>query len=217
MALTIHSFVLGPLGNNTYLVVDDATQKAAVVDPASYCDELLVEIRRRNLQLDYIWLTHAHFDHIAGVHEVVQASEPAPQIALHPGDLELYHSGGGASLFGFSVQPGQPPDIHFEDEQTLLLGQSKLRVLFTPGHSLGHVTIYSEDAGTAFCGDLIFRGSIGRTDLPGGDYNQLMESIRQKILALPPETRLLSGHGPATTLAVELVSNPYLRNLQQHE
>lgn len=210
MALEVVTFELGPMQNNTYLVADTETGQAVVVDPSFDSDVVLEEARKRNWEIKGIWLTHAHFDHIAGVKRLAESSQPPLPVGLHPNDLSLYQQGGMASNFTMKVEPGPKPSLYFDHEQALKLGHHLIEVRYTPGHTPGHVTFYSADAGVALVGDLIFYHGIGRADLPGGNLEALLRSIHTQILTLPPETRLLSGHGPETTVAEEIENNPYL-------
>lgn len=210
MSLTITALELGPLANNTYLLVDSRSGDAAVIDPALGSQRVLDVAAGRGWQFRFIWLTHAHFDHMAGVHQIASSQQPALPVGLHPLDLPLYRNRGDAVKFGMRIDPGPEPSITFAHGQILALGDSRLEVRFTPGHTPGHVVLYAPDEGIAFCGDVIFQGSIGRTDLPGGDYDQLIASIQSQILTLPPHTRLLCGHGPETSVADEIRYNPFL-------
>jgi hydroxyacylglutathione hydrolase len=210
MSLSAFTFKNGPLENNTYLVVDDATLQCAVIDPSFDLQAIEDVVSREGYQLTAIWLTHAHFDHIAGAHRLAESTQPPLPIFLHPADLPIWKERGGAVLFGIDFHPGLPPDHFFHHGQKLQLGDAQLEVFHTPGHSPGHVVLYCAEAGIVFCGDLIFQYGVGRTDLPGGNQDQLLSSIYQYILTLPPETRLLSGHGPETTVAAEVEFNPYL-------
>ncbi len=210
MSLDIVAFTLGPLENNTYLVVDRQSGEAAVIDPAMGSQSVLDAVAAHGWHLRFIWLTHAHFDHIAGVALVAGSRNPPLSVSLHPLDLPLYQNLGGARTFGFHIEAGPEPPVSLTHGQRLVLGDSVLEVRFTPGHTPGHVIFYAPSEGVVFCGDLIFRGSVGRTDLPGGNHHQLIASIQSQILTLPAQTRLLSGHGPETTVAIEIDDNPFL-------
>ncbi len=212
MSLAIVTFQLGPMGNNSYLLADPATCKAAVIDPSFESEAILAEAGKRGWEIKQIWLTHAHFDHLAGAALIANASEPPVPVGLHPADDSLWRSKGGSGLFGVQVDPGPEPVIKFYHGQKLKLGDNELEVRHTPGHTPGHAIFYSAAEKTAFCGDLIFAGSIGRTDLPGGSYEEILRSIRMQVLTLPPETRLLPGHGPETSVAAELAGNPFLKD-----
>ena len=222
--LEIITLTIGPVQTNTYLVADLDTRDAAVIDPAWDGKLILSEAQSRGWRISHLWYTHAHFDHIGGAAAIADASEgPLPLVALHPNDHVLWRAGGGGALFGFDIDPGPEPTIDFYQGQILKLGSVEFEVRFTPGHTTGHCVFYvaehraerSDPIGersrsVCFCGDLIFNGSVGRTDLPGGDWDTLVNSIKTQIFTLPDETRLLSGHGPETTVGYEKQFNSYL-------
>jgi glyoxylase-like metal-dependent hydrolase (beta-lactamase superfamily II) len=208
--LEIIPLVLGPVATNAYLVGDTISHSAVVVDPAWDGELIVEEADRRAWHIEQIWLTHAHFDHIGGIAGVVKSSKVAPTIALHPSDIPLYSVQGGAALFGMQIGSTPEPTIHLKHGQYLILGSHSFEVRHCPGHTPGHVVFYCAVEKIMFCGDVIFWGSIGRTDLPGGDYATLIRSIRSQILTLPNDTRLLSGHGGETTVGEERRDNPFL-------
>jgi hydroxyacylglutathione hydrolase len=210
MSLLVKTFVLGPLENNTYLLADPIRQESVLIDPSFGAEKILPEIETMGLNLTSIWLTHAHFDHTAGVAAVLAAAQNSLKVGLHPLDLPLWQNGGGANLLGLKSEILADPQISFTDGQWLAIGKEKLQVFHTPGHTPGHVIFVSHTSGLAFCGDLIFYHSVGRTDLAGGDSHALYHSIDTCVLTLPDETRILSGHGPETTVAEERKSNPFL-------
>jgi hydroxyacylglutathione hydrolase len=209
--LEIVTFTLGPAMTNAYLVADSDTMDAAVIDPSWDGKVILAEAQRRGWRIAHLWYTHAHFDHIGGAAEIADALNPLPLVALHPNDHVLWRAGGGAPLFGFRIDPGPEPTIDFVHGQILRLGNVQFEVRFTPGHTTGHCILYCAQENVCFCGDLIFAGSVGRTDLPGGNWETLERSIREQIYTLPDETRLLSGHGPETTVSEEKQFNPFVR------
>ena len=209
--LEIITFTLGPAQTNAYLVADSEAKDAAVIDPSWDGHVILAEAQRRGWRIAHLWYTHAHFDHIGGAAEIADALNPLPLVALHPNDHVLWRAGGGAPLFGFRIDPGPEPTIDFVHSQILRLGTVQFEVRFTPGHTLGHCVLYCAQEKVCFCGDLIFSGSVGRTDLPGGDWATLEKSIREQIYTLPDDTRLLSGHGPETTVGEEKQFNPFVQ------
>jgi hydroxyacylglutathione hydrolase len=211
--LEIVSFTLGPAQTNAYLVADAETKDAAVIDPAWDGQIILEAAQKRDWRIAHLWYTHAHFDHIGGAAAIADALNPLPLVALHPNDHVLWRAGGGGAMFGFDIDPGPEPTIDFTHGQILKLGKVEFRVRFTPGHTTGHCIFYVPAAGVCFCGDLIFAGSVGRTDFPGGSWEQLVESIKTQVYTLPDDTRLLSGHGPETTVGEEKRSNPFVKEL----
>jgi len=218
--LEIVPFTLGPAVTNAYLVADSETKEAAVIDPAWDGQIILEAARQRGWRIAHLWYTHAHFDHIGGAAAIADALNPLPLVALHPNDHVLWRAGGGGAVFGFDIDPGPEPTIDFYQGQILRLGSVEFEVRFTPGHTPGHCILYVADfhgepdevhtPSVCFCGDLIFAGSVGRTDLPGGNWEQLLESIETQVFTMPDDTRLLSGHGPATTVGEEKRNNPFV-------
>ena len=208
--LEIVTMTLGPAQTNAYLVADSTTRDAAVIDPSWDGELILSEARSRGWRVAHLWYTHAHFDHLGGAGAIADALNPLPLVALHPDDHVLWRSGGGGAAFGFDIDPGPEPTIDLVQGQILRLGNVVFEVRFTPGHTRGHCIFYVADSGVCFCGDLIFAGSVGRTDLPGGDFATLERSIREQVFTLPDDTRLLSGHGPETTVGREKRSNPFV-------
>ncbi|MCS6995195.1 MAG: MBL fold metallo-hydrolase [Anaerolineales bacterium] len=209
--LEIVSFCLGPVQTNAYLIADPQTREAAVIDPAWDGHLLLAEAQRRGWRIGHLWYTHAHFDHIGGAAAIADALNPLPLVALHPADHVLWRAGGGGRLFGLPIDPGPEPSIDFVHGQILRLGSNVFEVRHVPGHTPGHVLLYCAAERVCFCGDLIFAGGVGRTDLPGGSWESLVYSIRTQVYTLPDDTRLLSGHGPETTVGEEKVSNPFVQ------
>ncbi|HAV78635.1 MAG TPA: hydrolase [Anaerolineae bacterium] len=208
--LEIVSFTLGPAQTNAYLVADSDTKEAVVIDPAWDGHIILAEAQKRGWRIGHLWYTHAHFDHIGGAGAIADALNPLPLVALHPNDHVLWRAGGGGAIFGFDIDPGPEPTIDFVHGQVLKLGNYEFEVRFTPGHTIGHCILYAASENICFCGDLIFNGSVGRTDLPGGDWDQLVKSIKEQVFIMPDDTRLLSGHGPETSVGNEKISNPFV-------
>jgi glyoxylase-like metal-dependent hydrolase (beta-lactamase superfamily II) len=208
--LEIVPFTLGPAQTNAYLVADSDSKEAVVIDPAWDGHLILAEAVKRGWRIGHLWYTHAHFDHIGGAGAIADALNPLPLVALHPADHVLWRAQGGAPLFGFKIDPGPEPTIDFVHGMTMKLGSYTFEVRHVPGHTPGHVVLYCAQAGVCFCGDLIFQENVGRTDLPGGDTHQLIDSIHNQIFTLPDETRLLAGHGPETTVGDEKKYNPFV-------
>jgi hydroxyacylglutathione hydrolase len=208
--LEIVPFTLGPAQTNAYLVADPETREAVVIDPSWDGHLILETAQARNCRIGHLWYTHAHFDHIGGAAAIADALNPLPLVALHPDDHVLWRAGGGGALFGFDIDPGPEPTIDFFHGQILQLGSNEFEVRYTPGHTKGHCVLYVAKEKVCFCGDLIFKQGVGRTDLPGGDFATLERSIREQIFSMPDDTRLLSGHGPETTVGTEKMHNPYV-------
>ena len=208
--LEIVTFTLGPAQTNAYLVADPETKEAAVIDPSWDGHIILKAAQDRGWRIGHLWYTHAHFDHIGGAAAIADALNPLPHVALHPDDHVLWRAGGGGVVFGFDIDPGPEPTIDFVQGMTLKLGSNEFEVRHTPGHTRGLCVLYVAKENICFCGDLIFNGSVGRTDLPGGNFATLEKSIREQIYTMPNETRLLSGHGSETTVGYEKQHNPFV-------
>lgn len=204
---TVRSFTGGAFAENTYLVRCAATGSAIIVDPGAATGSVLETARMAEIPIEAIVLTHAHLDHVEGLAAAKRATG-AP-VYLHPDDLPLYRQAPTqAEWFGMSFDPLPDPDRELRAGETFRFGDCALEIRHTPGHAPGHVILIGD--GAALTGDCVFAGSIGRTDLPGGDLGTLMRSIREQILTLPDETVLHSGHGPDTTVGHERVTNPFL-------
>jgi hydroxyacylglutathione hydrolase len=210
--LKIITTVLGPTQTNTYIIADSKSKSAVLIDPAGEGASLVKTIEDNGWHLAAIWLTHAHFDHFMGAGEVTNALESSVEVALHPNDLPLWRALGGAKFWGLpAFDPGPEPVISLEHQMELHLGENHFIVRHTPGHTPGHVIFIEKEQGVVICGDLVFKGSVGRTDLPGGSWDTLLKSIQEEILTLPDEYTLLSGHGPATNVGDERKNNPFIK------
>ena len=206
--MIIRTVPVGITQTNCYVVGCEETQEGVVIDPGGHPQRILKAIEESELTMRYVLNTHCHFDHMGANAEIVAATG-AP-LALHAAELPLLQARGGAAMFGVPVKESPMPDVELEPGQVLEVGTLRFQVLHTPGHSPGSVTFYLEEEGVAFDGDVIFQLGIGRTDLPGGDWNTLMRSIREVLFALPDETVLYPGHGPKTTVGQENRSNPWV-------
>lgn len=202
----------GVAATNCFLIADNSSREAVLFDAPDHTTQpLLDEAAQRGLRLAGLWLTHGHFDHFAD-HAVVKEEFPQAKILIHALDEpKAEHPEVQTRLFGlpFSIPP-LAADGHVTDEQQLKIGALGVQVIHTPGHSPGHVAYYLPAKGLLVGGDLIIGGSVGRTDLPDSDHSELEKSIR-RVMALPPATRLLGGHGPPTTLEQERRENPYVQ------
>lgn len=205
--LIVESFAGGAFGENSFLVRCAGTAEAILVDPGAAVARALEAAERAGVRVTAIVLTHAHIDHVDGVAEAKNATG-AP-IYLHPEAEEMYRSVPvQAQWFGLPMPALPEIDGHLVVGETVEVGGCSLEVRYTPGHAPGHVTLVGD--GVALVGDCVFNGSIGRTDLPGGDFQTLMASIRSQILTLPDHTVLYSGHGAETTVGHERTTNPFL-------
>ncbi|MBB5324695.1 glyoxylase-like metal-dependent hydrolase (beta-lactamase superfamily II) [Anoxybacillus tepidamans] len=200
---------LGPLQTNAYILSHlDGT--CVVFDPGSEGGRLVRYIEEQGYQPLAILLTHAHFDHIGAINDVIK-KWPVP-VYIHEQEREWLSDpllNGSAYFIGEQVKAVCTPHC-LRDEATLTIGNFTFELLETPGHSPGSISYYCREIETVFSGDVLFAGSIGRTDLPGGNYEQLMQSIHDRLLVLPEETVVLSGHGPETTIGTEMDTNPFL-------
>ncbi|MEM7034300.1 MAG: MBL fold metallo-hydrolase [Chloroflexota bacterium] len=207
--MIVEQLPVGPLQANCYVVGCEATQAGVIIDPGDEADRILATVEKHNLKIAYVLLTHAHFDHIVACAEVARATK-AP-VGLHKEDLALLKAGGGAAAWNFPMPEYKEPDLWLEEGNLITFGEHTFEIYFTPGHAPGHVSFHEATANVIFDGDVLFAGSIGRTDLPGGSYDVLMTSIEEKLMVLPDKTVVCSGHGPATTIGQERLSNPFLQ------
>ncbi len=204
--MVVQTITVGAFQENCYLVVDDRTNHAVIVDPGSEGDRLIETIDRSGAQLHAIWITHAHVDHVGAVASVKRQWDVP--IYLHPLDRRLYEAASRqAEVYGVPFEEPPAPDREFADGQRLTVGNAEMTVMHAPGHAPGHVVIHGN--GIALVGDCLFAGSIGRTDLPFSNPPQLASTLH-RIAALPPETVVYPGHGMETTIAQEKLSNPFL-------
>lgn len=210
----VAKFSFSPFQENTYVVYDDSLE-CLIIDPGCYSkqerDELTSFIDKTNLSPVRLINTHCHLDHVLGnklvydtygllpelTHEEIQVLDSAPQFA---------------ELFGVSFEPSPRPQNYLQAGDILQFGNTSFEILFTPGHSPGHITLYSDEDHFILSADVLFQGSIGRVDLPGGDYDTLIKSIKEKLLPLGDDIHVYPGHGPDTTLGQERQSNPFLVN-----
>jgi len=209
--MQIHQLVLGDYQTNCYCLTATQTSKDCVIIDTGLAAEPLVDLlKEKALNPVALILTHGHADHIAGV-GLVRKSWPDVKVVIHKNDAEMLNNPvENLSALAGVVFKSAPAEIIIEQEKTIALGGIEFEVLHTPGHTQGGVSLYCKKEGVVFVGDSLFAGSIGRTDFPGGDCGQLVSGIKQKLLSLPGETKVLPGHGPATTIAIEKQSNQYL-------
>ena len=208
--LQIETLPLGPVETNAYVVADTVTAQCVVIDAAWDAPLLEERIAARGWTLMAIWQTHAHFDHIGAVAGLLRTNPKLP-LALHPLDAGLYDSKGGATMWGVPMEAGPKPTVWLVAGQELSLGSLRFTVLFAPGHTPGHVAFFEPAAGVLFGGDVLFRGGVGRTDIPNASHDELMHSIETQFMVLPDATMVYPGHGRPTTIGAERKANPFLQ------
>jgi glyoxylase-like metal-dependent hydrolase (beta-lactamase superfamily II) len=204
--MIVSSVTVGPFAENCHLLMEEGSRLAVLVDPGDEGARIVREVTAAGAQLQAIWITHAHLDHIGGIAAVLRAWKVP--VYLHPLDRPLYDRGAQqAAAYGIPFESPPAPDFELADGDELVLGALRFGVMHLPGHAPGHVGFYGH--GMLFSGDVLFAGSIGRTDLPLSNPAQLERSL-ERLATLPPETRVHSGHGPGTTIGEELRTNPFL-------
>ncbi|MCK5695560.1 MAG: MBL fold metallo-hydrolase [Desulfobacula sp.] len=206
--MIIKKLEVGPIMANCFILGCEATKEAVVIDPGDDADRILMELAKSELKVKYLINTHGHFDHVSANKRMKEAT--GAQIAIHPQDEPMLHElSQSALMFGLSSENSPPADILLNDGDEITFGEITLQVIHTPGHSKGGISLYTK--GHLFAGDTLFAGSIGRTDLAGGDYDTLISSIKEKLLIFDEGTIVYTGHGPETTIGNEKRMNPFLR------
>ena len=206
--MIIEHLVVGPLSVNCYIVACQSTKKAAVIDPGDEGSRILAKAEMMGVEITTIINTHGHFDHI-GANSYLKNNAKA-KLIIHDDDNDLLSLAEEHALrYGLSVTPSPKPDLTVSGGDIIEVGDLKIKVIDTPGHSPGGICLLIEDV--LFSGDTLFAESIGRTDLPGGNFNQLISSIKSKLLPLPPETKVYPGHGGSTTIGIETKANPFIQ------
>jgi glyoxylase-like metal-dependent hydrolase (beta-lactamase superfamily II) len=210
--LYIHKFVFNPFAENTYLIWDNELLETAIIDPgcsdSSEQKTLFNYIEKNNLKPKYLINTHCHIDHILGVNAIVKNYNVNYIIPEY--DLPLLkHAISQAEMFGFRIDEIKQPDEFLSEDYKITLGKEFINCLFTPGHTPGEFCLYSEKYKFCITGDVLFKQSIGRTDLWGGDYDQLISSIKTKLLPLPDDVTIFPGHGETSTIGEEKKLNPF--------
>ncbi len=199
--------IVGPLQVNCYILADEKTKEAVVIDPGDDAGDILKIINEKDFTVKYIVNTHAHFDHV-GANKAIKEATGA-ELLLHEADAKILATASKQSRsFGLSTVDSPPADRHLKHGDIVTAGEVSLKVLHTPGHTPGGISLLEQ--GIVFTGDSLFAGSIGRTDFPGGDLMTLLHSIRTNLMVLPDETKVFSGHGPASTIGEERRENPFL-------
>jgi hydroxyacylglutathione hydrolase len=201
--MIVKKIVVGPLESNCFIIADEESKRAMVIDPGDEPDRIMGAIRKQGLIVDYVVCTHAHFDHLGALVEIAEAT--GGKIVIHKDELMNYRSARElASSWGYELGPLPEPDIFVEEGSEIKLGNLTFNVFHTPGHSPGGICLYGESV--VVTGDTLFEGSVGRTDLLGGDIDGLKRSFR-RLMSLPPETKVLTGHGADSTIGRERSQN----------
>ena len=216
--LMVRGIVVGVFQENCWVVGSRRSGEAICIDPGADPGEVLALARDMGVTIKAIANSHAHLDHILGVHGVHEAT--GARFLLHADELDLLQNGwqGGAQQLGLDVEHGPPaPDGFVREDDVVEVAGLRLRVIGTPGHTAGSVSYHSEDAGLLFSGDTLFRGSIGRTDMPGGSHEQELRSITEKLLLLPDETVVLPGHMQETSIGEEREHNPFVLDWRRRQ
>ena len=203
--MIIKTFIKPPLDNNNYLIIDEKSKEAALIDCSCFDDEILTEIEEQGANLKYILLTHGHFDHITGLND----TDEDVKVLMHQNDMEwIKELNTYLPMIGMPSMKTPRIDGFLKDGDVIKLGDLEIKVIHTPGHTQGGVCFYVEN--NLFSGDTIFKESVGRCDLPGGDYNQIIDSIEERIFTLPEDTIIYPGHGRTTTVGWEKVHNSFM-------
>jgi len=198
---------VGPLQVNCYILADEKTKDAMIIDPGDDAGDILRVIKENGFKVRYIVLTHAHFDHTGANKDLKEVT--GAEILMHQDDRRLLESAANqGSMFGMRSSASPPADRYVKHGEVITTGEVSLKVLHTPGHSPGGICLLGQ--GLVFTGDALFAGSIGRTDLPGGDFQALIRSIKMNLMTLPDDTKVYSGHGPSSTIGFERNENPFL-------
>ncbi|MDH3566975.1 MAG: MBL fold metallo-hydrolase [Desulfobacteraceae bacterium] len=205
--MIIKELVVGPLMANCFICGCSKTKEAVVIDPGGDADTILLSLAESKLKVKYIINTHGHFDHVSANGKMKDAT--GADILIHPLDAPMLEKlSSNAAFFGVSVENSPPCDQTLEEDDTVSFGDITLKVIHTPGHTPGGISLYTN--GIVFVGDTLFAGSIGRTDFPGGDFNTLISSIKTKLFNMEDDIRVFSGHGPETSIGVEKRHNPFV-------
>jgi hydroxyacylglutathione hydrolase len=207
--MIVEMLIVSPFQENCYVIGDEESMTGAIIDPGDEAARIALTVERVGLEIGQIIVTHSHIDHVGTVAQLVD-EYMCPVLMHEEAEAMLKTVPQQAMMMGMRFGKVPKVDRHVGDEEVLEVGPLRLRSLYTPGHAPGHLAFLVEDEGIVFSGDALFAGSVGRVDLPSGSMEVLMRSISERLLTLPDETRVLSGHGPETTIGRERVANPFL-------
>ena len=225
--MIVETRIVGLVQTNCYVIADEETGHMAVIDPGGDVERIVSAVQEVGARVQgrpsvvYVINTHAHFDHVLENGRLLgqlarlrpaRVQAAGPELVAHPQAVPLLSIGGGAELFGLRPASSPMPDRLVQEGDVLEVGRCAFRVLHTPGHSPGSISLYNADAKSVFVGDVLFAQGVGRTDLPGGDWQTLLASIRNRLFELPDDTIVYPGHGPVTTIGRERQSNPFLKD-----
>ena len=205
--MILKRLAVGPFSSNCYIVGAESAKEGMVIDPGDEAEVILGEVKDLGLEINSIILTHGHIDHIGALKEVKKAT--GAEVAVHTDEAESLKEQPLSKMLGLAYPPPPPPDRLLQDGNSIDIGDLHFLVLHTPGHSPGGICLLGK--GVLFSGDTLFNLGIGRTDLPGGNYSQLMDSIHTRLMTLPDDTIVYPGHGPETTIGAERRGNPFLQ------
>ena len=208
--MIVRGLAVGPVVANCYIIGDEKSNEGAIIDPGGDPEKILHAVKETGLEIRYILATHGHFDHFAAFKRLKEELEA--EFLLHEGDLSFVRrSKKSAEQWGIVIDQVPDPDEYIKEDDILKLGLLELKIIHTPGHSPGGISIYIESENALFSGDTLFLGSVGRTDFDGGSMEILVASIKEKLYALPDETVVYTGHGPQTTIGDEKMQNMFVR------
>lgn len=208
--MLIRNITVGPLQANCFIIGDETSRQAIVIDPGDEPDLIMDVINENRLEVSYIVCTHGHFDHVGAVSDIREKT--GAKVIIHKDEIEIYHAARDmAAFWGYEIEKLPDPDMLVEDADMIKVGNMSFTILHTPGHSPGGICLYGE--GIVVTGDTLFAGSVGRTDFYGGDMNKLRDSFK-RLMSLPEETKVLPGHGPDSTIGEEKRGNPFVSDFE---
>ena len=209
--MLIKNLAVGQLQSNCFIIADDNTKEAIIIDPGDEPDRIIDVVKGNSLNVRYILCTHAHFDHVGAISDI--KDETDAKIVVHKDEGEIYEGARDqAAFWGYELEPLPEPDMFVQEGDKLEVGDLKFEILHTPGHSPGGLCLYSEDEKVVFTGDTLFAGSVGMTDFYGGDMDKLKKSF-SRLMSLPPDTKVFPGHGPVSSIRQEKDSNFFMEEI----